>query len=227
MPAGLAESRRTAARITRGAISFSSSSHFPLTLYSKIMNPVTLPPGRASVSTKPAPTGSETPANTMGEVWVTCRNAATLKLPLARMTSGECEQFRGVSAIALDIVLAPAGVDPHIAALVPAQLLQRLQERRDLRLTFRIGGGHVHEHTYAPHALGLLRACRERPRGCRAAEQRDERAAAAHSITSSARASSVGGTSRPSALAVIRLMTSSNLVGCSTGKSAGLAPRKI
>ena len=35
-----------------------------------------------------------------------------------------------------------------------------------------------------------------------------------HSITSSARASSVGGTSRPSALAVLRLMTSSYLVGC-------------
>src|SRR5262245_31271387 len=35
-----------------------------------------------------------------------------------------------------------------------------------------------------------------------------------HSITSSARASSVRGTSRPSALAVLRLITSSNLVGC-------------
>ena len=35
-----------------------------------------------------------------------------------------------------------------------------------------------------------------------------------HSITSSARASSDGGTSRPSALAVLRLITSSNLVGC-------------
>jgi hypothetical protein len=29
---------------------------------------------------------------------------------------------------------------------------------------------------------------------------------------------------RPSALAVFRLMTSSNLVGCSTGRSPGLAP---
>src|SRR5262245_49149976 len=48
-----------------------------------------------------------------------------------------------------------------------------------------------------------------------------------HSITSSARASSVGGTSRPRAFAVLILMISSNLVGCSTGKSAGLAPRKI
>src|SRR3954470_274607 len=45
-----------------------------------------------------------------------------------------------------------------------------------------------------------------------------------HSITSSARASSVGGTSRPSALAVLRFMTNSNFVGCSTGRSAGLAP---
>src|SRR5262249_10183942 len=49
---------------------------------------------------------------------------------------------------------------------------------------------------------------RDRPRR-RAAEQRDEIAAAAHSITSSARASSVGGTSRPSALAVLRLMINS------------------
>src|SRR3954451_4540667 len=44
-----------------------------------------------------------------------------------------------------------------------------------------------------------------------------------HSITSSARASSVGGTSRPRALAVLRLMASSNFVGCWTGRAAGLA----
>src|SRR5262245_54356576 len=72
----------------------------------------------------------------------------------------------------------------------------------------------------------LLRPRRERPRRCRAAEERDE-VAAHHSITSSARASSVGGMSSPSVLAVLRLMTSSNLVGCSTGMSAGFAPRRI
>src|SRR5207253_5819178 len=49
----------------------------------------------------------------------------------------------------------------------------------------------------------------------------------AHSITSSARASSVGGMMTPSAFAVFRLITSSNLVGCSTGRSAGFAPLKI
>jgi len=42
------------------------------------------------------------------------------------------------------------------------------------------------------------RARRERPRHRRAAEQRDELAAFNHSITSSARASRIGGTSRPS-----------------------------
>src|SRR6187551_341616 len=45
-----------------------------------------------------------------------------------------------------------------------------------------------------------------------------------HSITSSASASSLSGTMRPSALAVLRLRTSSNLVGCITGRSAGLVP---
>ena len=43
-----------------------------------------------------------------------------------------------------------------------------------------------------------------------------------YSITSSARASSDGGTVRPSALAVLRLITSSYLVGACTGRSAGL-----
>src|SRR5258708_28269745 len=48
-----------------------------------------------------------------------------------------------------------------------------------------------------------------------------------YSITSSARTSSVGGTVRPSALAVFMLITSSNLVGCSTGRSAGLVPLRL
>src|SRR5262249_17830189 len=48
----------------------------------------------------------------------------------------------------------------------------------------------------------MLRARRKRPCGCRAAEQRDE-LAPLHSITSSARASSIGGASRPSAFAAL------------------------
>ena len=48
-----------------------------------------------------------------------------------------------------------------------------------------------------------------------------------YSITSSARARSDGGTSIPSDFAVLRLMVSKNLVGCSIGRSAGLAPLRI
>ena len=49
----------------------------------------------------------------------------------------------------------------------------------------------------------------------------------AYSITSSASESRVGGTVRPSARAVLRLITSSNLVDCRTGRSAGLMPLRM
>ena len=47
---------------------------------------------------------------------------------------------------------------------------------------------------------------------------------ASYSITSSARAMSVGGTWRPSALAVFRLITNSNFIGAWTGSSLGFEP---
>jgi hypothetical protein len=47
-----------------------------------------------------------------------------------------------------------------------------------------------------------------------------------HSITSSVSERSPGDNVRPSIFAVLRLITSSNLVGCNTGRSAGLAPFK-
>jgi hypothetical protein len=56
----------------------------------------------------------------------------------------------------------------------------------------------------------------------RPTEQRDE-VPAFHSITLSAICWRCNGTLIPSALAVLRLMTSSNLLGCKTGKPAGLA----
>src|SRR6266487_6943167 len=71
----------------------------------------------------------------------------------------------------------------------------------------------------------LLRVRPERPRS-RAAEQCNE-FAAPHSITSSARASRLSGTVRPRALAVLRLITSSYLVGACTGRSAGFSPLRM
>jgi hypothetical protein len=60
-----------------------------------------------------------------------------------------------------------------------------------------------------PFVLGLSISAFDPQRKC----------ATAHSITLSARFSIVGATSRPSALAVLRLITISNVVGCSTGTS--------
>src|SRR5262245_30216976 len=110
-------------------------------------------------------------------------------------------------------------------AVDPAQFPQPAQERRDAGSAFRIVRGGAHEHADTSHLVGLLRARRQRPRR-RAAEQRDE-LAPLHSITSSARASSDGGISMPSALAVLRLMISCIFVACWTGRSAGFSPLRI
>jgi hypothetical protein len=56
-------------------------------------------------------------------------------------------------------------------------LAQPCEVRHLTRLRLRIICSDVHKHADAPHALGLLRSRRERPSGCRAAEQRDEIAA--------------------------------------------------
>ena len=48
-----------------------------------------------------------------------------------------------------------------------------------------------------------------------------------YSITLSARASNIGGIVSPIALAVLRLIANSNLLGLCTGRSAGFSPRKI
>jgi len=68
-------------------------------------------------------------------------------------------------------VCAPAIVDPHIAAFVSSQLLQRLAEHGIAGLSFRI----VRGERATPHSLCLLRARRERP-SSRAAKQRYETA---------------------------------------------------
>src|SRR5262249_60523682 len=124
----------------------------------------------------------------------------------------------------------PPLFDPNMPPGDPARLREPLQKRPDPGLKFRIVRGCRQQHADPPHALALLRSRPDRPRRRRATEQRDELAAhdlRAHSITSSAATCSVGGTVRPSALAVLRFITNSNLVGCKTGKSVGFSPLRI
>src|SRR5215475_6645567 len=71
-----------------------------------------------------------------------------------------------------------------------------------------------------------LRARDEWTRYARTAKER-EKLPPLHSITSSARRGSVGGTARPNALAVLRLMISSAFVACWMGKSAGFSPLRM
>src|SRR5713226_4172238 len=83
------------------------------------------------------------------------------------------------------------------------------------------------QHSDAPFTgSGLLRLRRKRRYQRRCTEKRDE-LAPLHSITSSARASRVGGTARPRAMAVLRLIASSYLVGACTGRSPGFAPLRM
>src|SRR5262245_4897196 len=107
----------------------------------------------------------------------------------------------------------------------PSEPLKLLPECSQIALPqWRAGGGR-RQHADLAHPLRLLRARRQWPHP-RTAEQCNE-LAPFHSITSSARASNVDGTSRPSALAVLRLMTSSYLVGACTGRSAGFSPFRM
>jgi hypothetical protein len=78
---------------------------------------------------------------------------------------------------------------------------------------------------FAPKATELLR-CHERTQRANSDLTRRSKQPP-YSITLSARASSIDGTSRPSAFAVFRLMTNSKRVACSMGRSAGFAPCKI
>src|SRR5262249_12087263 len=59
------------------------------TLRGAFLNPVALPPGRARLSTMPAPTGSTAAENTIGTVRVPCNNCATCAAPVVQTTPGE------------------------------------------------------------------------------------------------------------------------------------------
>src|SRR5262249_40644574 len=119
------------------------------------------------------------------------------------------------------LILRPTIFDRHVLALDKSGFLEALAECG--HQVGPIGKRSAVEETDHRHCLGPRG---ERPGGNRAAKQRDE-VAPPHSITSSALNRTAVGSSRPSDLAVLRLTTSSTLVGCWTGKSAGLAPLRI
>src|SRR5262249_43178060 len=118
------------------------------------------------------------------------------------------------------LAIAKTKFDRQIAALDIARLIKALAEcSQHVFFCVCISRSET-KPTYSAYRV-LLRKRRERPCRRRSAEQSDDLApphsitpsrdelASPHSMTSSARASSISGTVRPSALAVLRLMTNS------------------
>src|SRR6266496_5645255 len=79
---------RKETRVTSGTSSLSNSTHFPVIEDSKLVNPETLPPGRAKLATKPSPMGSDIDTNTIGTLRVRPSRVATTGLEWATITSG-------------------------------------------------------------------------------------------------------------------------------------------
>ena len=199
---------RAATRRAVGSSSRVSSTTLPMTSAAPPARPVILPPGRARLATRPLATGSPTCPITIGISLVACFAAKAAGVWNTTMIS----TFDRTSSAAFSTSKAccprrcefPAGccgrrnnsdrAAPHEG---PSETVRgRELPRREPRLW----------------EFGCCAARRAATRRSRASNQRDE-LAPLHSITSSARARSVGGMVRPSALAVLRLMTSSNLVG--------------
>src|SRR5262249_48783411 len=120
------------------------------------------------------------------------------------------------------LTVRPAILERDVAAFDIAGLAQTLMNGVDIA---RVGRSRRRSEKPDHGHRALLRARDRGPceRGHGRADERYE-CAPVHSIASSASASSLSGTARPSAFAVLRLMTSSNLVGRSNGMSLGVAP---
>lgn len=102
-----------------------------------------------------------------------------------------------------------SGLDqPFGIAVLPARIGSTLDIRRQHGIC-----GPLSVSQRRPHTPSFRSVPRSRHRG--------------YSITSSARTSKLAGTANPIAFAAPRLITVSNLVGACTGRSVGLAPRKI
>jgi opacity protein-like surface antigen len=108
----------------------------------------------------------------------------------------------------------------------PSNITQPIHKSSNASTTFGIIFGGRHQHSDPPHTLCLLRARPNRPRDRCGPEERDE-FAAGHSMTSSARASSVAGAVRPSAFAAPRFMMNSYFVGCCTGRLPAFSPHNM
>jgi hypothetical protein len=161
------------------------------------------PPGRFRLSTKPSRTGLPPNTRTIGIVEVAALAATAEEGPPAATITAT--RWRTRSAANSGSRSYSFCAQRYSIATFWASISEALRKsRQEVCETVRRCAAEDPDHR---HRL-LLRTRRHRPRRRAAAEQRDELAPSHYSITSSASCGRCMGTSRPKALAVLRLMTS-------------------
>src|SRR5262249_42750016 len=202
------------------------SSRFGAASVFKWVTPVTLPPGRLKLATRSSWTGlaANSTTNRNGRRRCPCRKRCRSR---GRGYHGHLTMNQISRQCGQPFVFVPgeAIFDSDVLTLDKACVFQTLTERGEE--LWGVAGRPGVEDPDHRHRLGLPRARRSRPCRGRSAEQRDELASLHHSITSSATNRMSRLIVSPTSLAAFTLMTSSNLVGRSTGKSAGFAPLSI
>jgi hypothetical protein len=134
------------------------------------------------------------------------RSASTAVWPGSRGACSNAYCLNGHPRAVRRSVLSPASpVGDHRRAEVTPSPVDRGQQRRDQRAGFALGA------RWGP---------------CRHATERPKSTLRGQSMTSSARASTEGGTVRPSACAVLRLTTSSKVVAAAPAGRPGFLPSK-
>ena len=122
--------RRSPTRASLGTASLSISSLLVFSSGAKLESPVTLPPGRARLATKPAPTGSPALAITMGMVVVAFFAANAGWRPCDHdQINLKTNQVRRKLRQALSLLLGKPVLDGDILSLNPSKLAQLLPER--------------------------------------------------------------------------------------------------
>src|SRR5262249_32788151 len=135
---------------TWGAISFSSSPHFPALAGSLVMKPVVLAPRRRRPASNPPPVRRASSAKAIG---IIPRSAWTGTVAAVVLDSdcGGCrvredhvwpqrDEFLRETLPRLHVG-SPTGIDPDVAALDPAELMELLPERRQPGLRFGVALG--------------------------------------------------------------------------------------
>ena len=186
--------------------------------------PVTFPPGRARLLTSPLAPGSPAGDITIGMLLVTFMEALTAGVLSATITSTWSRTSSVARARAAR--LQPSAYRHSIPMFLPSTYPS---SRIPVRNASGNGSRAADSATRTPNAVDLPRRLRgggER-RGEDAEGASDESSSIHYWMISSARASTDGGIVSPSAFAVGRLITNSNVEACSTGRSAGLAPFRI